>query len=62
VEKLAPCEHHRIEQLLDLRVTRLGLGQHLVDVVYGRWTGRVRPFSVRSTTMTALTTWVVAAT
>jgi hypothetical protein len=33
VVKLAPCEHHRVEQLLDLRVTRLGLGQHLADVV-----------------------------
>jgi hypothetical protein len=24
--ELAPCEHYRVEQLLDLRVTRLGLG------------------------------------
>jgi hypothetical protein len=33
VAKLAPREHHRVEQLLDLRVTRLGLGQHLAEVV-----------------------------
>jgi hypothetical protein len=33
VVKLAPCEHHRVEQLLDLRVMRLGLRQHLADVV-----------------------------
>jgi hypothetical protein len=35
VAKLAPREYHRVEQLLDLRVMRLGLGQHLVDVVNG---------------------------
>jgi hypothetical protein len=34
VTELASCEHHRVEQLLDLRVSRLGLGQHLADVVY----------------------------
>jgi hypothetical protein len=34
VLKLALCEHHRVEQLLDLRVTRLGLGQHLTDVIH----------------------------
>jgi hypothetical protein len=26
VLELAPCEHHRVEQLLDLWVTHLGLG------------------------------------
>jgi hypothetical protein len=34
VSKLAPREHHRIEQLLDLRVSCLGLGQHLADVIH----------------------------
>jgi hypothetical protein len=35
VTELAPCKHHRVEELLDLRVSRLGLGQHLADVVHG---------------------------
>jgi hypothetical protein len=35
VAKLALCEHHCVEQLLDLWVTRLGLGQQLADVVNG---------------------------
>jgi hypothetical protein len=34
VAKFAPREHHCIEQLLDLRVTRLGFKQHLADVVH----------------------------
>jgi hypothetical protein len=35
VAKLAPREHHRVEQLLDLRVMRLGLEQDLAHVVNG---------------------------
>jgi hypothetical protein len=34
VAELAPREDHRVEQLLDLRITRLHLGQNLADVVY----------------------------
>jgi hypothetical protein len=34
VLQLAPREHYRVEQLLDLRIPRLGLKQHLADVVY----------------------------
>jgi hypothetical protein len=34
VAKLVPREDHRVEQLLDLRITRLCLGQNLADVVY----------------------------
>jgi hypothetical protein len=33
VAKLAPCEDHRIQQLLDLRVACLGDGQDFTDVV-----------------------------
>jgi hypothetical protein len=34
VLQLAPREHHCVEQLLDLRIPCLGLGQHLADVVH----------------------------
>jgi hypothetical protein len=34
VTELVPREDHRVEQLLDLRITRLCLGQNLADVVY----------------------------
>jgi hypothetical protein len=34
VEKLASCENHCVEQLLDLGVAHLGVGQDLADVVY----------------------------
>jgi hypothetical protein len=34
VPQLAPCEHHRVELLLNLRISCLDLGQHLADVVY----------------------------
>jgi hypothetical protein len=34
VAKLVPREDHRVEQLLDLWITRLCLGQNLADVVY----------------------------
>jgi hypothetical protein len=34
VAELAPCEDHCVEQLLDLRITRLRLGRNLADVVY----------------------------
>jgi hypothetical protein len=34
VAKIASCEHHRVDQFLDLRVTCLGFGQHLAGVVY----------------------------
>jgi hypothetical protein len=34
VIELAPREDHRVEQLLDLRITFLCLGQNLADVVY----------------------------
>jgi hypothetical protein len=32
--ELAMCEDHCVEQLLDLRITRLCLGQNLADVIY----------------------------
>jgi hypothetical protein len=35
VPELAPCEHHCLEHLLDLRVACLGLGQHFADVIHG---------------------------
>jgi hypothetical protein len=35
VLQLTPREHYRLEQLLDLRIPRLGLGQRHTDVVYG---------------------------
>jgi hypothetical protein len=62
VEEFAPREYHCVKQLLDLWVARLGFGQDFADVVHRPLTGRACPSSVRSTTMTALTTWVVAAT
>jgi GNAT superfamily N-acetyltransferase len=34
VTELAPREDHCVEQLLDLRITRLCLGQNLADVIY----------------------------
>jgi hypothetical protein len=34
VTELAPREDHCVEQLLDLRITRLCLGQNLTDVIY----------------------------
>jgi hypothetical protein len=34
VIELAPREDHCVEQLLDLRITRLCLGQNLADVIY----------------------------
>jgi hypothetical protein len=34
VAELAPREDHRVEQLLDLQITRLSLEQNLADVVY----------------------------
>jgi hypothetical protein len=34
VTEFAPREDHYVEQLLDLRITRLCLGQNLVDVIY----------------------------
>jgi hypothetical protein len=34
VPELAPRQDHCVEQLLDLRIARLGLGQYLADVVY----------------------------
>jgi hypothetical protein len=34
VTELAPREDHPVEQLLDLRITCLCLGQNLVDVVH----------------------------
>jgi hypothetical protein len=33
VAELAPREDYRIQQLLDLRVARLGIGQDLADVI-----------------------------
>jgi hypothetical protein len=45
-----------------LRVSRLGVGQDLADVVHRPLDRQGVPFLVRSTTITALTTWVVAAT
>jgi hypothetical protein len=33
VAELAPREDHRIQQLLDLRVARLGVGQDFADVI-----------------------------
>jgi hypothetical protein len=62
VAKLVPREDHRVEQLLDLWITRLCLGQNLADVVYWPLDWQGMPSSVRSATMTALTTWVVTAT
>jgi hypothetical protein len=62
VAKFAPRENHYIEQLLDLRVVGLGVGQDFADVLHRLLTGKVSHSSVRSTTITALTTWVVAAT
>jgi hypothetical protein len=34
VAELVPRKDHCIEQLLDLRIARLGLGQYLANVVY----------------------------
>jgi hypothetical protein len=34
VVELAPREDHCVKQLMDLRITRLGLGQNLADVVH----------------------------
>jgi hypothetical protein len=34
VAELAPRKDHYVEQLVDLRIARLGLGQYLTDVVY----------------------------
>jgi hypothetical protein len=34
VAKLAPRENHCVEQLLDLWVARLGVGQDFADVVH----------------------------
>jgi hypothetical protein len=34
VAKLALREDYCVEQLLDLRIARLGLGQYLADLVY----------------------------
>jgi hypothetical protein len=34
VTELAPREDHCVEQLLDLRIMRLCLGQNLADVIY----------------------------
>jgi hypothetical protein len=62
VAEFAPCEDHRIQQFLDLRVARLGVRQDLADVVDRPLYRQGVPSSVRSTTITALTTWVVAAT
>jgi hypothetical protein len=33
VPELAPREHHRVKELLDLWVPRLGFVQHLADVI-----------------------------
>jgi hypothetical protein len=33
VAEFAPREDHCVEQLLDLQIARLGLGQYLADVV-----------------------------
>jgi hypothetical protein len=34
VAEFAPCENHCVEQLLDLRVARLSVGQDFADVVH----------------------------
>jgi hypothetical protein len=34
VAELAPCKDHCVEQLLNLRIARHGLGQYFADVVY----------------------------
>jgi hypothetical protein len=62
VAELAPREDHRVEQLLDLRITRLCLGQNLADVVDRSLDWQGVPFLRALYQMTALTTWVVMAT
>jgi hypothetical protein len=62
VAEFAPREDHCVKQLLDLWVARLGVGQDFADVVHRPLNRQVCPSSVHSTTITALTTWVVAAT
>jgi hypothetical protein len=62
VAEFAPRENHCVEQLLDLWVARLGVGQDFADVVHRRRTGKASPSSVRYTTITTLATWVVATT
>jgi hypothetical protein len=34
VPELVSCEHHHVKQLLDLRVSCLGFGQHFADVIH----------------------------
>jgi hypothetical protein len=48
VTELAPREDHCVEQLLDLRITRPGLGQNLTNVVYRPldWQGMPLPHSL----------------
>jgi hypothetical protein len=55
-------ENHCVKQFLDLWVARLGLRQDVADVVHQPLNWQSVPLLRRSTTMTALTTWVVAAT
>jgi hypothetical protein len=62
VAELAPCEDHRVEQFLDLRITCLRLRQNLADVVYPPLDRQGVPLLRALSTMIELTTWVVAAT
>jgi hypothetical protein len=56
VAELTPRKDHCVEQLLDLRIARFGLGQYLADVVYQPLDWQGVPLLRSSTTMTALTT------
>jgi hypothetical protein len=59
--QLALGDEHGIEQILDLRVVGLGVGEHLKSEVH-RLTLRTCPSSYRLTTNVVLTTCVVAPT
>jgi hypothetical protein len=61
VTQLALGDEHDIEQILDLRVVGLGVGEHLKSEVH-RLTLRTCPSSYRSTTNVVLTARVVATT
>jgi hypothetical protein len=43
VSQLPPCQNHRAQQLLDLRVADLGLGEHLADEVDWPLNGQCMP-------------------
>jgi hypothetical protein len=62
VSQLPPSRDHDIEHFLDVSISGLGFEQDFTDEIDRSLDQECMPSSCRSTTMAALTTWLVAVT